>query len=277
METFEQFSAVLSPELAVLNLTATRERRVLACLYGFAEQRIQIEQKRRGFIDQLKQLGPRLRKYKQVATALKNSQTFLEKALTLWSELPQPSEKAGPVFPHLLDGANDMLDEARQNLENSRRFIVGFEIPVLLHLSKKQQKVGDLEISKSFNELNEQWKQDRGSATYFPASSLEEWLENMGGTASYGLPSLPDTDPLKHLRAKAADHWFIEQADSFLRKHTPAGPTLRIKIVAKALLAAFKESGDNIDMVKTVLDRAAKPKPMKIRRVNPVSKTAPTF
>src|SRR5579862_7009218 len=59
--TFEKFSAVLSPELAALNLNAQKESRVLTGLYALAQEAVENEQKRRGFIEQLKQLGPRLR------------------------------------------------------------------------------------------------------------------------------------------------------------------------------------------------------------------------
>jgi hypothetical protein len=269
---FKQFSAVLLPELAQLNLNGKQRRHVLMGLYGLAEERVENEQKREEVIRHLKQLGPRLKKYGQLAAAIKNCQKSLEKALKLSSQLPYPSKRPGPVFPTLLNGAKDMMDEARQNLENSRRFIIGFEIPVL-RMSKKLATVDSSESYKAMDELMKQWGKKRGRATFFPTASREEWFEDMGGSDLF---ELQHEYNLRHLRAKAADHRFIEQADSFLRKNTIAGPTLRIKIVAKALLAAFKEGGDNINMVKTVLDRAAKPKPMKIRRVNPVSKTAPT-
>jgi len=256
--SFQEFSSVLSPELAALNLNAQKESRVITGLYGLAQEAVENEQKRQWVREQLKQLGPRLRKYGQLAAAMKNCQKFLEKALKLCSQLPRSSEKPSPAFPTLLDEAKDIVDEARQNLENSRRFIVGFETPILPKIPKELRKVKLSEAAEAMEELEELmelWKKNRGHSTYLPAGSLEEWLENIGGTASYGLPDVPNTDPLKHLRATAADHLLIVQTDSFLSKNTRATFPLRVKIIVRLFLAAFRETVEK-GKVKSVLVQA---------------------
>jgi hypothetical protein len=77
---FKEFSSVLSPELESLSATARKKRSILIGLYRLAQGGVENEQKRQWIREQLRQLGPRLRKYGQLAAAMKNSQTFLEKA-----------------------------------------------------------------------------------------------------------------------------------------------------------------------------------------------------
>ena len=255
---FAKFSAVLWPELAALNLNAQKESRVLTGLYGLAQEAVENEQKRQWVIEQLRQLGPRLRKYGQIAAAMKNCQKFLEKALKLYSQLPHPSNRPSPVFRDLLNEAKDMLDEALQNVENSRCVIVHFEIPIVPRMPKKLEKVLVSAMAKSStDELMELWKKTQGHATYFPAGSFEEWFENLGGTATYGFPDVPNTRPLKHLHATAADHLHIVQADSFLSKNTRATFPLRLKIIVRLFLAAFRETVEK-GKVKSVLVQAEK-------------------
>jgi hypothetical protein len=113
------------------------------------------------------------------------------------------------------------------------------------------------EVAKAVEELMGLWNKNRGHSTYLPAASLEEWLENMGGTATYGFPDVPHTDPLKHLRETAADHLLIVQADSFLSKNTRATFPLRLKIIVTLFLAAFGETVEK-GKVKSVLVQAEK-------------------
>jgi hypothetical protein len=251
--TFEHFSAVISPELAALNLNAQKESRVLTGLYALAQEAVENERKRQWVIEQLRQLGPRLKKYGQLEAAMKNCQKFLEKALKLCSQLPTSPERLSPVFPFLLEDVKDMLDDARQNLENSRRYIVGFEIPIVTRMPTKLKQVVMSEMAKSpAEELMKEWTKTRGRATYISAGSFEEWVENMGGTAIYGFPDIPQTGPLKHLRATAADHLLIVQADSFLSKNTRATFPLRLRIIVRLFLAAFGETVER-GKVKSVL------------------------
>ena len=210
----------------VLNLKAEEESRVLMGLFILAVEKMKNEENRLKCLEELKQLRLRLAKYMRLAKVIKNIQDSLEKALTICSQLP-PSKWTGPAFEALLDEAKEVVEEARQNLENSRLFFVGFGTPVVKRLPKK---LVNMEVKSeglnSMLELMKRWKKNRGSATYFPASSVEEWFEEMGGT---GLHERSDAYPLGHLRDKAADHWFIVQADSFLRKHTIAGHHVAFK------------------------------------------------
>ena len=249
LKSFNEFSAILSPELSVLNLKAEEEPRVLMGLFIFAAEKMKNEENRLKCLEELKQLRLRLAKYKRLAKVIKNIQDSLEKALTICSQLP-PSKWTGPAFEALLDEAKEVVEEARQNLENSRLFFVGFGTPVVKRLPKKKMS---MEVrSEGLNstvELMKRWKKDRGSATYFPASSLEEWFEEMGGT---GLHERSDAYPLGHLRGTAADHLLIVQADSFLSKNTRATFPLRLRIIVRLFLAAFGETVER-GKVKSVL------------------------
>ena len=97
LKSFNAFSAILSPELSPLNLKAEQERRILMGLYGLAEERMKNEENRLKCLEELKQLGLRLTKYRRLAKLIKNIQESLEKALTICSQLP-PSKWTGPAF-----------------------------------------------------------------------------------------------------------------------------------------------------------------------------------
>lgn len=274
--TFRKFSAVLSPELVPLKLTKKKEHSILTGLYGLAELRIHIEHNRLKLIEELKHLNLRLKKYKQLATAIKKCQDSLEKALKICSQLP-PAKIVEPVFTDLLEYAKEMVDEARQDLEDSRLFYVGWGMPLMVKQLPKELAKAEIRSAMfdSWVTLQKRWKKSREDSIYIPATSYEEWLENIGG--SKGFHKLSDAYGLEHLRAMAADHWLIHEADSFLKARTDAGTTMRFKIISKLFMAAFNEGGVSTSKVKMVLSRAEK-KPVKNPRlVSHVSKIASKF
>ena len=240
---FEKFSAVLSPELAVLNLSAEQQRLLITGLYKLASEAFEHERNRQTVIEQLKQLGPKLKKFGQLATAMNNCEKGIDKALAICTELELPG---GPSdFELLLDETKSTLHQAYQYMERTRHYILGFEIP--LGLPKKLDKMGQEKRFESIDELTKEWKEEGEGLGFL------EWLDTIEG---FGLQLIYDFNDLLHFRTRAADHWFMVQADAFLRKNKVKSLPLRRKIIVTLFLAAFDDHVQEAK-VKTLLERRA--------------------
>jgi hypothetical protein len=88
-----------------------------------------------------------------------------------------------------------------------------------------------------------------------------DWLVMIEGT---GLNEIYDVNNLLNFRTRAADHWFMVQADAFLRKNKAKSLPLRQKLIVTLFLAAFDDHIEKAK-VKAVLHRSAE-RTAKIRR-----------
>ena len=115
-------------------------------------------------------------------------------------------------------------------MEITRHYILGFEIP--LGLPKKLDTIGQEKRFESIDELTKEWKEEGEGLGFL------EWLDTIEG---FGLQLIYDFNDLLHFRRRAADHWFMVQADSFLRKNKVKSLPLRRKIIVTLFLAAFDD------------------------------------
>jgi hypothetical protein len=210
-KTFKEFSTVISPHLANLNFKATTKHQVLKRLYKLAKEAEQIEQLRNRILQQFKKVGPRLKKYGDVAKAMIHARNYIAKAVSLSSKIKPPY--AVTKFVPTLEKAIGMVDGALRVLDTSQRFIVGYEIP-LFGKGKQLSTRSAEEVKDSIIRL----LMDR------TIPSEEKLHPDMGA----GISELTCRYAPKHLRAQGANHWLFLQAESFLQEKTTAEQTLRL-------------------------------------------------
>jgi hypothetical protein len=252
--TFAEFSTLVSPELADLDLKAKDERQILKHLYELSMEAVKTDQLRIQFLEEVKKVGPRLKKYYWLAAAMKNAQKFIAKAQVLCKNLGRPAPSSD--FSVLLQESMESVKEALRILDASRRYILGFEVPD--YLRKKVADKTSEERHRLAMEFLEDWE-NNGPPFYMEGISFEEWLELVSGTvSSTRLEALGADYSLRHFGTYGAIHRLIRQAESFLCKKTSAGPTLRQKIIKKTIVTAFPKETWELPRIDGVIGKAYK-------------------